>query len=286
MRLHRDPILFRKVTIIGIGLLGGSIGLTIKKHRLAKEVVGVSRRPTALSYALKNKIVDKTTSNITQSLDNADLVILATPVKTIVTLLANIGKHLKRGCIVMDVGSTKSTIVEIAHKHLPPHVFFVGAHPLAGSEKKGIEFCSDQLFDNSLCILACNAKTNKQAEERVKKFWEQMGSTVKVTSPDEHDKILAFTSHIPHLLAYGLVDAIPDAFMPYGSTGLKDTTRIASSNPQLWNDIFMENSKNVLVALDDVVRVLSRYRQSIASRNEAVLTEDLKRSKNKRDAIN
>jgi len=285
MRVHGNPLLFRKVTIIGIGLLGGSIGMAIKKQRLAREVVGVSRRQTTLNYALRNKILDKATSDITKSLENADLVILATPVKTIVTLLANIGKHLKRGCIVMDVGSTKSTIVEIAHKHLPAHVSFVGAHPLAGSEKKGVEFSSAQLFDGSFCVLTSTPKTNKQAQEKVTSLWTKIGSKVKVVSPDEHDKILAYTSHVPHLLAYSMIDAIPSSYLEYGSTGLKDTTRIASSNPQLWSDISMENSKNVLNALDEVVKILAGYRQAIASKNDSVLTESFKRSKGKRDVI-
>ncbi|MDP8265446.1 MAG: prephenate dehydrogenase/arogenate dehydrogenase family protein [Candidatus Aceula meridiana] len=285
MRVQGNPLLFRKVTIIGIGLLGGSIGMAIKKQRLAREVVGVSRRQATLSYALRNKIVDKVTSDITKSLENADLVILATPVKTIVTLLANIGKHLKRGCIVMDVGSTKSTIVEVAHKHLPAHVSFVGAHPLAGSEKKGVEFSSAQLFDGSFCVLTSTEKTNKQAEEKIKSLWTHVGSKIKVVSPSEHDKILAYTSHVPHLLAYGMIEAIPEKYLEYGSTGLKDTTRIAGSNPQLWSDISMENSKNILNVLDEVVKTLSVYRQAVASRNESVLTEKFKSSKSKRDAI-
>ena len=285
MRIQRNPLLFRKVTIIGIGLLGGSIGMAIKEQHLAREVMGVSRRQATLSYALRNKIVDKATSNITKSLENADLVILATPVKTIVTLLANIGKHLKRGCIVMDVGSTKSNIVETAHKHLPPHVSFVGAHPLAGSEKKGIEFSSAQLFDRSFCVVTPTSKTNKQAEEKIKTLWTKIGSKVKIISPGEHDKILAYTSHVPHLLAYSMIEAIPGKYLEYGSTGLKDTTRVASSNPQLWSDIAMENSKNVLNVLDEVVKTLSEYRRAISSQSDSVLTDKFKRSKSKRDAI-
>ena len=147
---QKNSILFKKVVIIGIGLLGGSIGMAIKRFRLARQVVGVSRRQATLGYALKNKIVDHASSNIVKSVENADLVILATPVQTITTLLANIGKHLKRGCIVTDVGSTKTGIVEMAHKKLPAHVFFVGSHPLAGSEKKGVEFSRSDLFQKSI----------------------------------------------------------------------------------------------------------------------------------------
>ena len=285
MSIHHKPLLFKKVTVIGIGLLGGSIGMAMKKNHLAREVLGVSRRQTTLGYAVKKKIVDKASSNIVKSVQGADLVILATPVQTILTLLANIGKHLKRGCIVMDVGSTKTSIVEAAEKNLPSHAFFVGTHPLAGSEKKGVEFSNPDLFNKSFCIITPTDKTNKQAKEKIEALWARMGSMVKSVSPDEHDNILAFTSHVPHLLAYAMVDAIPGKYLEYGSTGLKDTTRIAGSNPQLWNDICMENSKNVLSVLDGVVKILSGYRKAITSKDEKVLLDQLKRAKNKRDGI-
>lgn len=285
MRIHKNPLLFRKVAIIGIGLLGGSLGMALKKNRLAREVVGVSRKQATLNYAIRNNIVDKAINNISKSLENADLVVLATPVKTIVSLLANIGKHLKRGCIVIDVGSTKTTIVEVAHRHLPQHVFFVGSHPLAGSEKKGVEFSDAELFRNSFCVLTSTDKTNKQAEEKIKTLWTIIGSKVKIVSPAEHDRILAYTSHIPHLLAYAMIDCIPGNYLEYGATGLKDVTRIASSNPQLWSDICMENSKNVLDVLDELVKVFSIYRKAVASKDEQALIENFKRAKSKRDSL-
>lgn len=285
MRVHKNPLLFRKVTIIGIGLLGGSLGLALKKSRLAKEVIGVSRKQATLHYALRHNIVDQATSNISKSLENADLVVLATPVKTIVSLLANIGRYLKRGCIVTDVGSTKTTISDVASKHLPPHVFFVGSHPLAGSEKKGVEFSNAQLFQDSFCVLTSTEKTNKQAEEKIKKLWTLLGSKIKSVTPAEHDRILAYTSHVPHLLAYAMIDCIPGNYLGYGATGLKDVTRIASSNPQLWSDICMENSKNVLDILDELVKIFSQYRKAVASKNEQVLVENFKRAKSKRDGL-
>lgn len=285
MKTKQKSVFFKKVTIIGIGLLGGSIGMAMKKNRLSNEVTGVSRRQATLGYALKKKIVDKATNNIVKSVQGADLVILATPVQTIVTLLANIGKHLKRGCIVMDVGSTKTSIVENAEKNLPPQVYFVGTHPLAGSEKKGVEFSNPDLFRNSFCVMTPTDKTNAQAKEKIATLWSSIGSVVKTVSPDEHDKILAFTSHVPHLLAYALIDAIPGKYLEYGSTGLKDTTRIAGSSPQLWNDVCMENSKNTLFVLDEVVKVLSGYRKAIASKDQPILIESFKRSKSKRDGL-
>lgn len=285
MRFQRNPQMFRKVTVVGIGLLGGSLAMAIKKNHLAREVVGVSRRQAALQYALKNKIIDQGSSNIVKSVENADLVVLATPIQTILTLISTLGGHLKRGCIVTDVGSTKATIVQAAQKHFPSHVLFVGSHPLAGSEKKGIEFSTASLFEQSHCLLTPTDKTNKGALEKVSEFWTKVGATVKTVSPDEHDAIVAYTSHVPHLLAYGLMDAIPGDHLPFGATGLKDTTRIASSNPELWADICMQNAKNMTKSLDEIIRVVAGYRKAIVVGDENFLVESFKKAKEKRDGL-
>ena len=285
MRLPKNPLMFRKVTVVGIGLLGGSLAVAMKKNHLAREVVGVSRRQAALNYAVKNKIIDHGTSNIVKSVENADLVILATPIQTILSLLTSLGPHLKRGCIVTDVGSTKTSIVQAAQKHLPNHVLFVGSHPLAGSEKKGVEFSDANLFAQSFCLLTPTDKTNKGALERVTELWTRVGCTTKALSPDEHDSILAFTSHIPHLLAYALMEGIPAEYLTYGAGGLKDMTRIASSSPEVWTDICMQNPKNILKSLDEIIKVLAVYRKAIASRDENALMEGFKRAKEKRDGL-
>ncbi|MCX5680886.1 MAG: prephenate dehydrogenase/arogenate dehydrogenase family protein [Candidatus Omnitrophica bacterium] len=285
MRLRKNPLLFRKVTVIGIGLLGGSLAVAMKKNHLAREVVGVSRRQAALNFAVKNRIVDSGTNNIVKAVENADFVILATPIQTILSLLTSLGPHLKRGCIITDIGSTKTSIVQAAQKHLPNHVLFVGGHPLAGSEKKGVEFSDAALFNQSFCLLTPTDKTNKDALDKVSEVWTRVGSIVKIVSPDEHDSILAHTSHIPHLLAYGLIDSIPSNYLMYGATGLKDTTRIASSTPELWSDICMQNSKNILKSLDEVVKVLASYRKAISVGDENALTDFFKKAKEKRDTL-
>lgn len=285
MSLRRPPLSFRKATVVGIGLLGGSLALALKKNHLAGEVVGVSRRQAALHFALKNKIIDHGTSDVMKAVENADLVILATPIETILSLLSTLGSRLKRGCIVTDVGSTKAGIVSAAQKHLPSHVFFVGSHPLAGSEKKGVEFSDGNLFEQSFCLLTPTEKTNKDALAKVSEVWTRIGCVIKSVSADEHDAILAFTSHVPHLLAYGLMDAIPKEHLPFGATGLKDTTRIASSSPQLWSDICLQNSKNILKGLDETIRVLAAYRKAIVVGDEGSLTEAFTRAKEKRDSF-
>ncbi len=278
-------IIFRKVTIIGIGLIGGSIGMAIKKHRLAYEVAGLSLRHSSLVFALKNKAIDRAFHDIRKAVHNADLVILATPVNTIIRLLPTLGPHLKRGCVVTDVGSTKISIVDTAEKRLPPYCYFVGSHPLAGSEKQGANYANPELFQQTVCLVTSTERTNRVAKEKVRSFWTQLGASVKFLSPTDHDKILSYISHLPHLLAYALMGIIPPEYLEYASTGLKDTTRIAASSPHMWNDICLANSKNILAALDDFVKALSFYRKSIIAKDEQSLLDNFNKSKIKRDGL-
>lgn len=277
--------LFRKVTIIGVGLMGGSLGLGFKKHRLAREVVGLSQRHSSLAAALKIHAIDQGYHDIRKAVTNADLVILATPVGIITGMLSMIGPYLKRNCIVTDVGSVKTSIVNLAQEQLPASVFFVGSHPLTGSEKQGIQYASDELFKGSLCIMTPTGKTNRSACERVKRLWGKLGSEVKLMSPEEHDKILAYTSHLPHVLAYALMQSVSEDFFKYAASGLKDTTRIASSSPQMWNDICAGNARNIVHAIDELVKNLSVFRKSINTNDQKNLLNQFKTAKDKRDGI-
>lgn len=277
--------LFRKVTIVGTGLMGGSVGMAIKKHHLAHEVIGVARQHTSLAAALKNRAIDRAGHDLKKSVQDADLVILATPAKTIIDLLPEVGKSAKRGAIITDMGSTKTAIVDAAQKHIPSHVFFVGSHPLAGSEKKGAVNSSAELFHNSVCVITPTEKSNKQAVDKVRAFWTKIGAIVKSLPPLEHDRILAHVSHLPHLLSFGLMNNIPQECLELAPQGLKDMTRIAASDPDMWSDICFTNSKNILQALDEYVKILAVFRKSIVTKDEHNLIESFKKSKNKRDSI-
>ena len=277
--------MFRKVTVIGVGLMGSSVGLALRDKQLANEVVGVARHHHSIAQALKMGAIHRGTHDLRKALTNADLVILATPVKTIIHHLSVIGKFLKRGCIVTDVGSTKASIVETAQKHLPPFVFFVGSHPLAGSEKSGAQYGRKDLFQNSICIVTPMEKTQKQAIDKVNELWTKLGTLVKFLSPEDHDKILAHLSHLPHLLAYGLMDMIPSDYLEYATPGLKDITRIASSEPRMWVDICQANSKSIIHSLDELVKILSLLRKYIVAKDEQNLIEHFRKSKIKRDGL-
>lgn len=279
------PLLFRKVAIVGVGLIGGSVGMAIKKEQLAREVVGYSRRHSSLQEALSKGAIDMAAHDLHQALDGSDFVVLATPVKSVIGLFSMMSRHLKRGALVMDVGSTKANIVSAAQRELPNHVSFVGAHPLAGSEKKGVAFASAELFQNSVCIMTPTSQTSPVAQERVKVFWTSIGASVKVLSPLEHDRYLAHISHLPHLLSYALMSATPDESFSLLTPSFREITRIASSDPELWADICMTNNRNILQALDSFTKVLSTYRKAIISKDHNLLLEGFKKAKTKKDAI-
>ena len=277
--------MFSRVTIVGVGLMGGSLGLAIKKNNLAREVVGLSHKHSSLTAAVKANAIDVALTEPAKALQDAELVILATPVHTIISLLPTIAKYVRRGAFITDVGSTKAEIIDAVQKYLPAPTFYVGSHPLAGSEKKGAEFARADLFENSTCIMTPIDSTNQVAKEKVRLLWTKIGATVKFMTPEEHDEVLAYVSHLPHVLAYSLMDTIIPKSMEFSAQGLKDTTRIASSSPQMWNDICLSNSQKLIKALDELVKNLSLVRKSIATRDQKTLTEMFTRAKEKRDAL-
>lgn len=277
--------MFRKVTIVGVGLMGGSLGKAIKKHNLAREVVGLSLRQTALVEAIKAGAIDDGQTDPQIALRNADLVVLAAPVDAIIKMFPTINPHIKRGCIVTDLGSSKSEVVEAAEKTLSAPYFFIGGHPLVGSEKKGVENADADLFNGALIIMTPTEKTSKVVKEKMKFFWNKLGANVKILTAQEHDEALAYVSHLPHLLAFGLMETVPAQFLEFTPRSLKDTTRIASSSPQMWNDICMTNAKNVVKSLDQFVDLLGQIRLAIVERNDRALIQHFEKAKNKRDGI-
>ncbi len=228
---------FNKIAIIGMGLIGGSLALFIKKNKLAGQVVGVARHKATLDLAIKRRAIDRGSLSL-DIIKGAELVILATPVDNLLDSRKQILKIAGKDCLITDVGSTKSEIVSLLEKTFPN---YLGSHPLAGSEKSGIVNANADIFKGSLCILTPTGKTRKNALARIKKLWARAGARVILLSPEEHDRILSFTSHLPHIVSFSLINSIPVEFLKFASGGLKDTTRIAASNPKLWKGIFRTN---------------------------------------------
>ncbi|MFH1848288.1 MAG: prephenate dehydrogenase [Candidatus Omnitrophota bacterium] len=268
-----------KVAIVGVGLIGGSIGLALKKNKLAKEVIGIGRRPVSLSMAKRVKAVDKCSMDIGAAKD-ADLIILATPAGKIIPKAKEVFKIAKKGAVVTDAGSVKLEIVKKIGKAAPKGIAFVGAHPMAGSEKRGPSFARGDLFLNSTCILTKTPGTDPKALKMVKDFWKALGvSNIVVTTPARHDEIVAQISHMPHAAAVSVcLSASPEA-LKFASTGFRDVTRIAASDENLWMDIFMMNRKNIIAQLNGYEKNIARIKSLIAKKDARKLLGILKKAR-------
>jgi prephenate dehydrogenase len=273
--------MFKKVAIIGTGLIGGSIALGLKKKRLAGEIVGVSRHRRNLSLAKKIGAIDRGSQDL-GIVKGADLVILATPVNIIKSQAARIARLVRPECIVCDVGSTKEEIVADLSKIFPR---FVGCHPLAGSEKRGISNADAGLFKNALCILTPIKNTDKKTLGKIARLWVKLGSRVVRMDPKIHDRILSFVSHLPHLISYTLVNCVPAQYFKFCANSLRDTTRIAASDAELWSDIFLSNKKNILHAVDVLQKNLSAVKTALLKENRAVLFKIINTARAKREAL-
>lgn len=252
-----------KVSIIGVGLIGGSFGLALKEKGLAAEIIGVGRRETSLKEALRVGAVDETTLDLKEGVSQADLVVLAAPVGSILRIGRQIVPYLKEGAILTDVGSAKEEIVRTLGGLTKN---FVGVHPMAGSNESGVEKATASLFEKATCVITPTGETSKKALNVVEDLWKKVGARVVQMSPETHDFLVAITSHLPHLAASSLVSLAAkekEKAVPLIATGFKDTTRIASSHPQLWSDIFLSNKEMVLSALKGYKEILSEWEELI-----------------------
>lgn len=277
--------MFKKVAIVGVGLIGGSLGLAIKKSRLADEVIGIGHRKSSLKEALKKRAVDRVTLDLKNGVKGANLIIVATPVGIMPRIVNKIKKLLKGGAIIIDVGSTKKEIGSKIENALSRGVHYVGCHPMAGSEKRGVGFADKELFKNSICIITPTKRTDGQALNKVKVFWKRLGADVRILAPELHDRLIGEISHIPHLAATALVAVASDEAMKYASGGFKDVTRIASSEPPLWRDICMTNRKYIASALNRYISVLKKIRAKIELGTAQELEKLFRQAKAKRDRL-
>jgi prephenate dehydrogenase len=235
----------RRLSILGVGLLGGSIGLAVRQRLKNCHVIGYGHRSATLDAALEMGALDEAFDEPASAVRDADMVILCTPVSLLSPLLAQIAGALAPGTIVTDVGSTKRSVVETADKLLNPDAHFVGSHPMAGSEKRGVQFARPDLFERAVCITTPTHRTNQAALAKVENFWQLLGMRTTRLDPTEHDRLLADVSHLPHLLAAALVSMQDDAAFNLCGKGFLDVTRIAGGDAGLWRDILLDNRDNV-----------------------------------------
>jgi prephenate dehydrogenase len=274
-----------QITIVGVGLLGGSIGLALRAHGYRGRRVGVGRRATSLEAALQYGAVDDVTQDMAAGVADAGLVILCAPIGRFESLLRAMAGALKPGTLVTDVGSTKVEVVRMAKRCLPRPVRFVGSHPMAGSEKTGVEFARADLFDRAVCLITPTPKTNPADVQWLESFWRTLGGHPKILTPQRHDALLARVSHLPHAVATALVRlSLKDSAIDLAGPGFGDTTRIASGDPTLWTDIFRTNRTAVCKAVDNLIQELTRFRDSLAGDQADAIHKWLESSRSERDA--
>ena len=276
---------FKQVTIVGLGLIGGSLGMAIRRRRVARRVVGLSRSMATVRAARRRGAIDAGTTDATHAVWDADIVVIATPVATIVPQAMRLARLMKPGAILMDVGSTKGEIVKALDRALPRQVSFVGAHPLAGSEQQGIAAAQADLFHGSTCVLTATRRTDRTALRRVNALWRAVARQVVVLPPDAHDRALAAVSHLPHLLAFCLVDATDENALALAPRSFLEATRVAKSDPDLWDDILLSNRRALVRALDRLERHGRRVRSLLLDGKRGALKQFLRRSQRRRLAL-
>jgi prephenate dehydrogenase len=275
----------KQITVIGLGLLGGSIVLGVSRSFIRTKVVGYAHRLSTRSKAGQLATITEIVDSLKSSVSNADLVILATPICTFENIFDEICDALPSGCIVTDVGSTKVLPHRWAAKKLPKSVHYVGSHPIAGSEQRGIEFARDDLFERAMCILTTTEKTNKQAVRILKEFWSKLGCFVKLMRPPEHDRIFANVSHLPHVMAAALMNANSSNDLKFAGKGFIDTSRIASGPPSIWADVLLTNTKYTTKSIDKLTGELEKLKTAIKNENKRQVERMLETARNKRAAL-
>lgn len=282
-------MLFDRVAIIGLGLIGGSLARALRRASLCGSITGYGRRETALQQAVEHGVIDHYSLDVPEAVDGADVVVLATPLSTTENLMRAMNEGLKPDCIVTDVGSAKGVVVAAARNALAGRLpFFVPAHPIAGTEQSGVEASFAELFEDHVVIITPLAETDRDAREKIAAMWRGTGARVVELDVEHHDEVLAATSHLPHVLVYTLIDCLArmqdkQEIFDYAAGGFADFTRVASSSPEMWRDICLANSTSLLAVLDRFEQHLDRARQAIASGEGEKLTEIFSRARQARD---
>jgi len=284
--------MFKKVCIIGCGLIGSSIARGIKKNKLAIKVVSSNRSNSTNKKVIRLKIVDEASSDTKKIVKGSDLIIIAAPLSSYKNIILKIKSSLTNKSILTDVGSVKKKIISLIEKNIPKNVSWISSHPIAGTEESGPESGFSQLFKNKWCILTPSKQSNNKDVKLLEKFWKKLGSKVDIMDAKQHDYILSITSHMPHLIAYNIVNTTLKIkkkkdrnIVKYSAGGLRDFTRIAASNPIMWKDIFVQNKENTSKMIDKFIKNLVDLKKAIKSKNEKKLEKIFKKTKKIRKEI-
>ncbi len=284
--------MFNKITIIGLGLIGSSIARAIKKKHLCKNLVAHDKSKIVLKKIVKLKITNHIELNLKKSVQNSDLVIICTPLGTYKNIVSVIKNNLKNTCILTDVGSAKIFVTNTVNKLINKNTIWIPAHPVAGTEQSGPEAGFADLFKNRWCIITPVNKKNPSSLKKLNNFWKKIGSKVQHMTAEHHDKVMAITSHIPHLIAYNIVGTAANLekdtkseVIKYSASGFRDFTRIASSDPTMWRDIALNNRKQILHMLEKFNLDLSNLKRAIIKKDGNKLFKLFSKTRKIRQAI-
>lgn len=275
---------FDRAVIVGVGLLGGSIGMALRARKLARQVIGFSPRGNSLEVALKHYAIDTCATSLSEACRGADLAIICTPVQSVADFARQCFELMPSGALITDVGSTKQSIVESVAQS-PAASSFVGSHPLAGSEKSGVEHARESLLDRKLVIVTPDHNSDESRVLTTEQLWQSLGARTLRMSPTEHDSAVARISHLPHILASALAAATPAELLPLAASGWRDTTRVASGGAELWRQILEENQQPIVAVLEEFSHDLQQWLAALKSTDGNKLEQLLLEGKQKRDAL-
>ena len=284
--------MFNKICIIGCGLIGSSIARAIKKNNLSRKIVSSNRSDITNKKIIKLNIVDEASSDTKKIVKESDLIIIATPLSSYKDVVLKIRNSIKSGAILTDVGSVKKKVISLVEKNIPKNVSWISSHPIAGTEESGPESGFSELFKDRWCILTPSKQSKDQDVKLLETFWKKLGSRVDIMDAKKHDYILSITSHIPHLIAYNIVNTTLKIkkkkdrdIVKYSAGGLRDFTRIAASNPIMWRGIFIQNRKNTSKMIDKFIENLKDLKKAIKNKNEEKLEKIFTKTKKIRKEI-
>ncbi len=285
METSLPPIpLISRLSIFGVGLIGGSLALALKAQGMVGEVVGVGRSPSNMQWALEHGLIDRICSDPAAAVNGAEIVVLAMPVGQMAAVMHDIAPHVRPGTLITDVGSTKQDVAALMHEYLAPHLAYcVPAHPIAGAELSGARAARADLYQARNLVLTSLAETQPAALARISAMWKACGAQVTQMSPMEHDAVFAAVSHLPHVLAYALVDMLAardnaEELFGFAASGFRDFTRIAASSPEMWRDIALANHTALLHEMDAYLATLSALREALAQGKGADLLSAFERA--------
>jgi cyclohexadieny/prephenate dehydrogenase len=268
-------MLFNKIAIVGVGLIGSSLARVIREKFLAKTLIAVDNNLVNLNFVKNSKIVDEVYLDIDENIKDADLIVLATPIGVYGEIAKKISRYAKDGAIVSDVGSVKVSVIEEIEKNIDNvNIVVVGGHPVAGTEKSGAKFGFSDLFKDRWFIITPSARSTQEAVEKITKLWSNAGMNVEIMTPERHDRVMATISHLPHLIAFSMVSTVDELenyekqdIIKYSASGFRDSTRIAASDPVVWRDIFLDNKEAILEVTQIFIENLIALQKNIRKNN-------------------